>query len=224
MWSRCRGARASTVRLLSFVTVCAQASPEGLPGDERVRAYARDLDERDEFSLAEPPPAPGWRAFVRGTVAELARAGFPLVGTSLQISGELPPGTGLSSSAALEVALCLALADLGSRAFPGRAKVVERTDIARLCARVENEWVGAQSGLLDQLATLYGALRPREAETFDVLDRALDAARGQQVTLLDEVEQGVVAPRLVAKAPVVGRGLDNRLGIAAEEALRGALP
>jgi galactokinase len=141
------------------VIVSARAKANGEGGQERVSAFAEDLGERDEFALADPEPAPGWRAFVRGTVAELARAGFPLVGASLQISGAgLPPGAGLSSSAALEVALCLALADLGSRHFPAQAKPVDRTEMARLCARVENEWVGARTGLLDQLASLYGAL------------------------------------------------------------------
>jgi galactokinase len=147
------------------VTVRAESWPRGSPGAGRVCAYARDLDEHDEFALAAPEPAPGWRAFVRGTVAELARAGFPLVGMRLEISGELPPGAGLSSSAALEVALCLALTDVGSRSSPGAAKVVQRTEIAQLCARVENDWVGAHTGLLDQLASLYGA--PETALSID---------------------------------------------------------
>jgi galactokinase len=141
-------------------------------GGEHVHAFARDLNERDEFALAAPGPASGWRAFVRGTVAELACAGFPLVGASLQISGQLPPGAGLSSSAALEVALCLALIELGARASTvrdgphgdrthdgsrsGGVNKLNRTDIARLCSRVENDWVGAHTGLLDQLASLYG--------------------------------------------------------------------
>ncbi len=133
------------------VTVSAIAAPLGSPEAGRVHAYARDLDERDDFPLADPERAPGWRAFVRGIVAELARAGRPLVGASVEISGQLPPGAGLSSSAALEVALCLALADLGGGA------PLPRLDMARLCARVENDWVGAHTGLLDQLASLYGA-------------------------------------------------------------------
>src|ERR1700691_6002319 len=70
------------------VTVCATTWPPGSPGEQTVSAYARDLDERDEFPLSEPAPAPGWRAFARGTVAELARAGFPLVGARLQITGD----------------------------------------------------------------------------------------------------------------------------------------
>jgi len=134
------------------VTVHAEAS-----GQERIRARAADLDEEDEFPLAEPSPAQGWRAFVRGTVAELARAGFPLLGARVEITGDVPQGAGLSSSAALEVALCLALAELCSSGAPG-TKRLERIDIARLCARVEHDWVGAQTGLLDQLASLCGQL------------------------------------------------------------------
>jgi galactokinase len=155
------------------VTVTADATPTGAPEHGHIRAYARELDERDEFTLADPQPASGWRAFVRGVVAELASAGRPLVGSSLEISGGPPRGAGLSSSAALEVALCLALDDLGSRAAAAhheaagsgddertggerRGAQLPRIEIARLCARVENDWVGAHTGLLDQLASLYG--------------------------------------------------------------------
>jgi galactokinase len=117
----------------------------------RIGARAMDLGERDCFALEDRSPATGWRAFVRGTVAELRDAGFATVGAELQIGGELPRGAGLSSSAALEVALCLALLALRDTGpTPGR------TDIARLCARVERDWVGAHTGLLDQLASLYG--------------------------------------------------------------------
>jgi galactokinase len=139
------------------VTVRAEASPRGSPGEGCVHAFARDLGECDEFALADPDPAPGWRAFVRGTVAECARAGLPLRGARLEIGGDVPLGAGLSSSAALEVALCLALADLGSRGATGGATSLSRTEVARLCSRVENEWVGAHTGLLDPLASLYGA-------------------------------------------------------------------
>jgi galactokinase len=131
----------------------------------RIRAHACDLGERDEFKLADPAQRPaagggvgGWRAFVRGTAAELDRAGFSLAGAELEIAGRVPPGSGLSSSAAFEVALCLALIELGRDEPPGgEPDDVDRTELARLCARVENEWVGAQTGLLDQLASLYGA-------------------------------------------------------------------
>jgi galactokinase len=140
------------------VSVRAQKLPPQTEPPRRIEAHAVDLGESDEFALAEPRPAQGWRAFVRGTVAELERAGFPLVAASLHISGDVPPGAGLSSSAALEVALCLALIDVGSPGGGGGPRTdAERIELARLCARVENDWVGARTGLLDQLASLFGA-------------------------------------------------------------------
>jgi galactokinase len=133
------------------VIVRAETAGPDSPEAQRIYANARDLGESDEFELSDIPPAKGWRAFVRGVVAELSKAGCPLMGARLEIGGDLEQGAGLSSSAALEVALCLALVDLASVGAP-----LDRIAIARLCARVENEWVGAQTGMLDQLASLYG--------------------------------------------------------------------
>jgi galactokinase len=133
--------------------------------DRRIHAYARDLDERDDFAIDSPVrPSQGWRAYLRGIVAELQRTGVPLAGATVEIGGNLPRGAGLSSSAALEVALCLALVELG-RAASGSAGHdggigigrLDRLEVAQLCARVENEWVGARTGLLDQLACLHGS-------------------------------------------------------------------
>ena len=118
----------------------------------RISVRAVDLDEEDAFALDDRSRVTGWRAFVRGTVAELRDAGFPPVGARLEIGGGLPRGSGLSSSAALEVALCLALLALRN----GGEEAMDRIEIARLCARVESQWVGARTGLLDQLASLYG--------------------------------------------------------------------
>jgi galactokinase len=144
----------------------------------RIRALALDLDERDEFALSAPPHSEGWRAFVRGIAAELLRAGVALGGADLEISGEVPLGAGLSSSAALEVALGLALLALAgveltqsvdeqpprsseppaqsAGRLTGGGEALDRRGLAKLCARVENEWVGAHTGLLDQLASLFG--------------------------------------------------------------------
>jgi galactokinase len=127
------------------VTVEATA---GEPG--RIEAHALDMGETDTFALEEPEPADGWRAFVRGVAAELQRAGHVLEGATLRIRGDVPRGSGLSSSAALEVALALALLAHSGEDEP------DRRDLARLCSRVENDWVGAQTGLLDQLAALFG--------------------------------------------------------------------
>jgi galactokinase len=120
---------------------------ETLDGNEVV-ALARDLGEEDRFELDHPPAADGWRAFVRGTVAELRAAGHAVPAARLEIEGDLPHGAGLSSSAALESGLCLALLALAG-------EEADRLELAHLSARVENEWVGAQTGLLDHLAALF---------------------------------------------------------------------
>src|SRR3712207_5661935 len=73
----------------------------------RFEVHALDLRQRDEFDA--PTRAKGWKAFARGMVAELRAAGFEVEPARLEITGDLPRGTGLSSSAALEAALALAL-------------------------------------------------------------------------------------------------------------------
>jgi galactokinase len=127
------------------VTVTATA----IDGDE-IEAFARDLGEEDRFDATAPPPADGWRAFVRGVAAELRADGLPVPAARLEIAGTLEQGSGLSSSAALEVALCLALLGLAG------AEDADRLRLARLCSRVEHDWVGARTGVLDQTASLCG--------------------------------------------------------------------
>jgi galactokinase len=113
-----------------------------------IEAFAHDLGEHDRFGLGEDRPAAGWRAYVRGAGAELMSAGHRLTGARLEIRSGLPAGGGLASSAALTVATCLALIALGGEEAPPPLV------LARLCARVEHEWAGAETGLLDQLAIL----------------------------------------------------------------------
>jgi len=152
------------------VTVRA-ATVEAADGSEPLmRALATDLGERDSFPLADPGPAEGWRAYVHGAVAELASAGHALVPAQMEIGGRVPLGSGLSSSAALTVALCLALLELGATDGAGGAQTVDRMDLARLCSRVENEWAGARTGLLDQIASLFGAADAAILIDFQSLD------------------------------------------------------
>ena len=127
------------------VTVRANGLTDGC-----IEAVALDVGERDRFLVDRPGRARGWRAFVRGAVGELDRAGAQLRGAELEITGTVPRGAGLSSSAALEVALVLALLKVSGEAEP------DRIELAKLCSRIENEWVGAQTGLLDQIASLCG--------------------------------------------------------------------
>jgi galactokinase len=87
-------------------------------------------------------------------------------GAALEIAGDVPIGAGLSSSAALEVAVALALLALSG------AEDADRLQIARICSRAENEWVGARTGLLDQIASLCG----RAGHALRVDFRSLDVA------------------------------------------------
>jgi len=138
---------------------------EAIDGDH-VHVEALDLGERDEFALREPERVDGWRAFGRGVVAELGAAGIELRACRLRCRGDVPLGSGLSSSAALETAMCLALLAVAGAGEP------DRTELARLCSRVENDWVGAQTGLLDQLAAL--RCEPRSALRIDFATLALE--------------------------------------------------
>lgn len=142
------------------VTVGARALKE-----DRILAHALDLGERDEFAAGAPARCAGWRGFVRGTVAELQRLGVPVAGAELEIAGDVPRDAGLSSSAALEVSLASALLALAGAQL-------ERRELARLCSRVENEWLGARTGLLDQLASLYG--EPGRALRIDFADLTIE--------------------------------------------------
>ena len=136
------------------ITVVARPS-----GGDRVTVVAHDLDAHDAFDVHRPPRVSGWRAFARGAVAELTTWGAELVGARLEIRGTVPSGSGLSSSAALEVALSLALLAVSGASVP------DRLELARICSRTENEWVGARTGLLDQIASLCG--EPERAMEID---------------------------------------------------------
>jgi len=139
------------------VTVVAVPAGAEDAASGRIEARALDLGERDSFLLGEPGRAEGWRAFVRGATAELGAAGQTLPGARLEIGGDVPRGGGLSSSAALTVALCLALLELVPGRAPQEGPGADPIALARLCSRVENEWTGAHTGLLDQLASICGA-------------------------------------------------------------------
>jgi galactokinase len=116
-----------------------------------VHAYSLDYDEDDSFSLAEIRPLPegGWRNYVRGVAWALREAGHGLRGLQLALSGDVPIGAGLSSSAALEVAVAAAFAAASEIPLDPR-------DLALLAQRSENDFVGVQCGIMDQLVAVFG--------------------------------------------------------------------
>jgi galactokinase len=94
-----------------------------------------------------PGSVTGWAAYPAGVAWALREAGLDVPGASLAIDSDLPQGAGLSSSAALECAVALALTGLAGL-------TVARPRLAALARRAENEFVGVPSGMMDQSASL----------------------------------------------------------------------
>ncbi|MEH3140758.1 MAG: galactokinase [Mycobacterium kyogaense] len=129
-----------------------------------------------------PGDVTGWAAYVAGVVWSLREAGHVVPGGTLAIRGGVQIGSGLASSAALECAVLDAL-------LSGAGLAVDRVEQARIAQRAENEYVGAPTGLLDQLAILYA--QPRSAQLIDFRDLTVTPvpfdpdAHGVQLLLID---------------------------------------
>ena len=128
----------------TFVTI----SPRS---DQRLSLFSENLSDEAQFDLDDPnPSATGhWTDYPRGVAITLERAGYRLNGARLSIRGEVPIGAGLSSSAALEVATCSAL-------LKNSGLSVEPVEMAKLCQRAENEFVGMRCGIMDQFVSSCG--------------------------------------------------------------------
>jgi len=117
--------------------------------DRRMQIYAAAFDETFEASLPfdSASPTGTWRDYPIGILLELRKQANPSFGFDAVIAGNVPLGAGLSSSASLEVALALSLSELyGIK--------LEDLELVKLCQRAENEFVGTQSGIMDQYASL----------------------------------------------------------------------
>jgi galactokinase len=114
--------------------------------DQRVEAHSTGMaPEASTYQLGSETPGAGWVDYVQGVTWALADAGFAIGGFSADISSDVPPGSGLASSAALEVALLRAL----RQAFN---LDLDDLRLAVLAQRAENDFVGARVGIMDQLA------------------------------------------------------------------------
>ena len=118
--------------------------------DRTIRAVSEGFPGALEFSLDVAPKRQGnWTDYVAGVAATLEAAGHRLRGANLVIHGEVPVGSGLSSSAAIEVATALAL-------LKNSDLFMEPMQLALLCQRAENEFVGMRCGIMDQFISFFG--------------------------------------------------------------------
>jgi len=118
--------------------------------DRRIRIRSREHAEIAGFDLDEllPKPARGWSDYPRGMTLALRRR-LPLAGADLAVGTTIPIGAGLSSSAAFEIAVGLALASLAGRQLAPR-------ELAHAAQEAENGFVGVRSGIMDPLACVFG--------------------------------------------------------------------
>jgi galactokinase len=119
--------------------------------DRKLVIRSEEFPEQFEFD-SENLPARGlgnWCDYVVGVAVMLQRAGCAIQGANLLVRGEVPIGAGLSSSAAVEVASALALMSVSGAqlAMP---------EVAKLCQRAENEFIGARVGVMDQFVSCLG--------------------------------------------------------------------
>lgn len=125
--------------------------------DGWLRAVTLQTDQPElEIPVAAlvPGAVTGWGAYVAGVVWALRSGGFDVgSGADVVVDGTVPPGSGLSSSAALECAVTLALTELadGPVAEDGASGP---EDLARLAQRAENDFVGVPCGLMDQMVAM----------------------------------------------------------------------
>jgi galactokinase len=114
--------------------------------DGRVHVYSETFADAFEFDLDSRirPGRRGWGDYVEGTARTLSARGFSLRGADLLITSSVPPGAGLSASAALEVAVGFALLRLSGVSDPGRLT------LALAAQAAEHEYVGTLCGIMDQ--------------------------------------------------------------------------
>ena len=121
--------------------------------DRRVKLYALEFDTWADFEIGDTKPSRGqlWPNYVQGVGLELAELGVQLQGFEGVVSGNVPRGSGLSSSAALEIA--------AAKAFLTSANQIHALtgpQLARAAQKAENEFVGVNCGIMDQFISTLG--------------------------------------------------------------------
>ena len=120
-------------------------------GDRKLTVYSENFREAREttWDALGSHGSGHWSDYPLGVAWALQEAGYRLPGADIYIAGDVPLGAGLSSSAAIEVSTGYAL-------LSGAGHAVDRTKLALLCQRAENEFVGARVGIMDQFVSCHG--------------------------------------------------------------------
>ncbi len=210
--------------------------------DRTVRLASRQLNQVVTVSLDKVGPLRpgGWGAYVAGVLWALEQAGHRLGGVDVLVDGRVPLGSGLSSSAALECSVAVAVVDLFE--LEGLSGPVGRRALAAACVRAENEIAGAPTGGMDQSAALLATSDTALLLDFDG-DHAPQpvpfdlAAHGLQLLVMNtraahslgDGQYGNRRDECVAAAEALGvdslrhlplEGLEGRLAVLTDDVLR----
>lgn len=128
------------------ITMLAQLRP-----DKKIKLYSLDYEKLVEYDLVslEYDQDNIWANYLLGVIDQIQKSGENLQGFNLMFTGDIPQGSGLSSSAALEIVTALAVTDLHKIKIDG-------VEMALLAQQAENDFVGVQCGIMDQYISRLG--------------------------------------------------------------------
>ena len=119
-------------------------------GTRKICAFALDLDEYCEFGMnEEDAPVQGWARYIFGVCREIQKRGGEISGFNTVFAGDVPLGSGMSSSAALESTYAFALNEIFSL-------VIDKFELARIGQSTEHNYCGVKCGIMDQFASVFG--------------------------------------------------------------------
>jgi galactokinase len=122
----------------------------GRRDDDAIHLYAEELDERFESSLSTLAPSDkGWPNYILGVADQFLKSGHQINGFNMVLSGDVPIGAGLSSSAAIECATGFALNELFQTGIP-------RLELVKMAQRAEHLFAGVRVGIMDMFASAFG--------------------------------------------------------------------
>jgi galactokinase len=137
----------AAINLSAFTTITPRE-------DRKLQIHSDNFEDEVEVDLDDPTlkARSHWSDYPVGVAVMLERAGHRVRGARLEIRSDVPMGSGLSSSAAVEVSTACAL-------VANSDIKIDRKDLALLCQKAENEFVGARVGIMDQFVALFGEER-----------------------------------------------------------------
>jgi len=117
--------------------------------DKKIRVFSNGFNESVEVDLSDAQPKKHWSDYVIGAAVILEKEGYEISGADIYIDSNVPLGSGLSSSAAIEVSTAFALAIINNHQ-------IDKLNLAKYCQKVENKFVGMNCGIMDQFVSVHG--------------------------------------------------------------------